>query len=156
MSLAFVQDGVLGQYPVTLSWLRKKFPNTSFSKKLEGADLSEFGVVKVVVPPEPTYNPDTQYLRQADAPTLDSNGVCTLSWQVINYTDKELANQAANAAAGVRNQRNQLLRDSDWTQLPDAHPVHAAAWAPYRQALRDVTAQPGFPHNVTWPEEPKV
>lgn len=53
-------------------------------------------------------------------------------------------------SASVRAERKRLLQESDWTQLPDA-PVDQARWAVYRQALRDITAQPGFPNNVTWP-----
>lgn len=54
----------------------------------------------------------------------------------------------------IRNQRNILLAESDWTQLPDA-PVDQTAWAAYRQALRDVTDQEGFPTNVVWPVKPE-
>lgn len=57
-------------------------------------------------------------------------------------------------AAQVRSHRDALLSSSDWTQMQDA-PVDRAAWAEYRQALRDVTDQEGFPENVTWPEPPK-
>lgn len=53
----------------------------------------------------------------------------------------------------VRAQRDILLTASDWTQVADA-PVDQAAWATYRQALRDIPAQAGFPDNVTWPEKP--
>lgn len=53
----------------------------------------------------------------------------------------------------VREKRDQLLAESDWTQTPDA-PLDRAAWARYRQALRDVTMQPGFPASVVWPEPP--
>ena len=53
----------------------------------------------------------------------------------------------------VRTDRNLRLQATDWTQVADA-PVDKAAWATYRQALRDVTAQDGFPWNVTWPESP--
>ena len=56
----------------------------------------------------------------------------------------------------VRAKRDQLLQESDWTQLPDAPSSDAQAWAAYRQALRDITSQPGFPYNVTWPKEPAV
>ena len=49
--------------------------------------------------------------------------------------------------------RQAALADSDWTQLPDVN-VDKAAWATYRQALRDITDQAGFPDNVTWPEKP--
>ena len=53
----------------------------------------------------------------------------------------------------VRQTRNQRLTISDWTQLEDS-PVDKAAWATYRQALRDVPEQEGFPWNVQWPEQP--
>ncbi len=49
--------------------------------------------------------------------------------------------------------RNHLLDKSDWTQMPDAK-ADRLAWAKYRQSLRDITAQPGFPENVIWPKEP--
>jgi hypothetical protein len=54
----------------------------------------------------------------------------------------------------VRAERDAKLKDSDWTQLSDA-PVDKDAWAVYRQALRDVPQQEGFPENVTWPEQPE-
>jgi hypothetical protein len=47
-------------------------------------------------------------------------------------------------ALEARVERNQLLAASDWTQVADA-PVDQAAWAVYRQELRDITAQIGFP-----------
>lgn len=59
----------------------------------------------------------------------------------------------AEQAKAIRTQRGEKLKDSDWTQVADA-PVDQAAWATYRQALRDISAQPGFPWTVTWPEMP--
>jgi len=59
----------------------------------------------------------------------------------------------AEQAKAIRDQRNSKLAACDWTQLADA-PVDDLVWAAYRQALRDVTAQAGFPWNVTWPVEP--
>lgn len=56
-------------------------------------------------------------------------------------------------AASVRAERDALLSSSDWTQMPDA-PVDQAAWATYRQALRDVTSKDGFPEAVVWPVAP--
>lgn len=53
----------------------------------------------------------------------------------------------------ARAKRNSLLAASDWTQVIDA-PVDQAAWATYRQALRDVTAQASFPEAVIWPVAP--
>ena len=53
----------------------------------------------------------------------------------------------------VRNTRNQLLKDSDWTQVLDV-PVDKDAWAIYRQELRDITSQEGFPFTIVWPVQP--
>lgn len=53
----------------------------------------------------------------------------------------------------ARKKRNDLLLESDWTQVPDA-PVDQAAWATYRQLLRDITAQDNFPFDITWPNPP--
>ena len=58
-------------------------------------------------------------------------------------------------AAEVRAERDTRLAASDWTQMPDYNGVNKAAWATYRQALRDVPAQAGFPWDVTWPEMPE-
>lgn len=57
-------------------------------------------------------------------------------------------------AAALREERNEKLTASDWTQVIDA-PVDQAAWAAYRQALRDLPLQDGFPLTVTWPTEPQ-
>ena len=54
----------------------------------------------------------------------------------------------------VRTQRDALLAASDWTQVSDA-PVDQQAWADYRQALRDVPSQSGFPSDVVWPDKPE-
>lgn len=63
------------------------------------------------------------------------------------------AQKTAEAWAGIRARRNELLAACDWTQLPDVSSANRAAWAEYRQALRDVTAQPD-PENVVWPVPP--
>ena len=57
------------------------------------------------------------------------------------------------AAAEVRTERDAKLTQSDWTQVADA-PVDKASWATYRQALRDIPSQAGFPNEVIWPVEP--
>lgn len=56
----------------------------------------------------------------------------------------------------VKAQREQLLLASDWTQIPNG-PLTSAqqtAWATYRQELRDITSQSGYPTNVVWPTPP--
>jgi ABC-type Fe3+-hydroxamate transport system substrate-binding protein len=69
------------------------------------------------------------------------------------YTPEEIA-ALSPTADDIRAQRNLLLATCDWTQVADA-PADQAAWASYRQELRDITSQPGFPANVVWPEPPR-
>ena len=59
-------------------------------------------------------------------------------------------------AADVRETRNTKLSASDWTHMVSDRTVeNQAAWATYRQQLRDITLQDGFPNEVTWPTEPE-
>lgn len=60
----------------------------------------------------------------------------------------------AKQADEVRKERNALLASTDWTQVADA-PVDKEAWAAYRKALRDITAQEAFPWAIEWPTQPK-
>ena len=59
----------------------------------------------------------------------------------------------AEQAKSVREQRTQKLNDCDWTQIADST-ADKTAWATYRQALRDITGQAGFPWTITWPDAP--
>jgi len=53
----------------------------------------------------------------------------------------------------LRIRRDRELSESDWTQVADA-PVNRAAWAEYRQALRDLPEQTVDPRQAVWPEPP--
>ena len=61
--------------------------------------------------------------------------------------------KSASEWARFRDIRDQLLAQCDWTQVPDA-PVDQAAWAAYRQALRDLPSNTVDPNNPQWPERP--
>ena len=71
---------------------------------------------------------------------------------VEDKTAEDIAADVASKSAQVRAQRNRLLADSDWTQVLDS-PVDKEAWAAYRQALRDLPEQEGFPE-VEFPHDP--
>jgi len=60
------------------------------------------------------------------------------------------------AAAEIRKERDVKLTESDWTQVADA-PVDKAAWATYRQALRDIPTHANFPNltETDWPTKPE-
>jgi hypothetical protein len=82
--------------------------------------------------------------------------------EIIKRTDAEINSEfktllLAALPGQVRSQRDGLLKASDWTQLADTAltPEEVKEWAVYRQELRDVTKQPGFPEVVEWPAEPE-
>jgi hypothetical protein len=81
--------------------------------------------------------------------TDDTGNVTSASQHEAAYKTIKDAEQAS----AVRQSRGDKLADSDWTQVADA-PVDKAVWATYRQALRDITTQDGFPWTVTWPDAP--
>ena len=72
--------------------------------------------------------------------------------------DAEEAAYAAGAndrkAIEVRTERNTKLAATDWTQVSDAPQAIKDSYVTYRQALRDVPLQSGFPWTITWPIAP--
>ncbi len=85
-------------------------------------------------------------VEQVDGKWYTKYGVNNMDVDAIAAKDEE-------QAKSVRASRTEKLKDSDWTQVADS-PVDQAAWATYRQALRDITAQEGFPWDIEWPEQP--
>ena len=83
-----------------------------------------------------------------------------VTWEAIQ---EKIVETSANEAKGsIRTQRDKLLAESDWVvtkaierNAQDGLGVQIpVVWLDYRQALRDIPQQAGFPENVTWPEEP--
>lgn len=129
------------------------FPNVSFpTSGIDVEFLAENSAMEVVVWEQ--FDLITEKQERTD-PYIKDGKVYTCLTRV--KTEAELQEDQTKELLAketqVRNQRNQLLKDSDWTQVLDA-PVDKPAWATYRQALRDVTAQEGFPFNVTFPNPP--
>ena len=94
----------------------------------------------------------------ADAPLADNwleiEGMADIGWTYNGVSFAPLPVDLTALAASAREKRNVLLQQSDWTQVADA-PVDQSAWAVYRQALRDITAQAGFPETINWPVAPE-
>lgn len=136
------------QYPVSEREIRVAHPNTSFPTPFRPPSGFE-----VVFPsPQPTHNALTETVRET-APVLTSKGHWEQRWEVVPLDQDVIDAKTEELAAAVRSTRNKRLAACDWTQLSDAQ-VNKDAWATYRQALRDVPAQPGFPFSVSWPSEP--
>lgn len=149
--LAFISNGVLTQYPIGLQDLKQAHPNTSFTLPLVASELTDFGVVEVVDTDQPAFDPRTQRIEESSPVLVD--GVWRQQWSITSLSADEIQAIEDSQAQSVRIERNRRLADCDWTQLIDA-PIDATPWVTYRQALRDITTQPGFPFNITWPTQP--
>jgi len=124
----------------SIGQLRRDNPRISFPKNLTDELLATFGVYSVATTPEP--NIDSKTHRHTSS-IEQVNGKWTQVWQVEPLSE-------AQASANVRAWRDMLLTNCDWTQVADA-PVDKQRWATYRQALRDISSQTGFPWEVSWP-----
>lgn len=141
------ENGVVTQYPYSYSQLIVDNPNTSFPESMPDNQLDSWGVFPVTEVAQPTPAPGEIVEEITPA---EINGVWTQQWNVRAATQQETDSQADE----VRSQRNRLLYECDWTQLSDA-PVNSLDWANYRQELRDVPNQAGFPWSVVWPTPPQ-
>jgi hypothetical protein len=114
------------------------------------AALEAAGLFEIVTDAEPTIT-DEQVAERGSL--ADRNGQPVIGWTIRAKTSDELDADTVTTATAVRRKRTELLNDTDWTQLADA-PADAATWATYRQALRDITKHPSFPHlsDNDWPE----
>ena len=153
---------------ITESEFLSEFPNTSFPQPLTLDVIQDFGYDPVLEGPQAETIPPYQY-SQRDG-VIEVNGqwfTHYIAGPVFqDYTDEQGVFHAASEqyeeycfqkdseqATAVRADRNQKLAVCDWTQLPDA-PVDHVAWANYRQDLRDISNQDGFPWTISWPQEP--
>ena len=129
------------------------FPNVSFPTT--GPD-SEFLTTNNLVLVKTWEEFDPANFNSVDIPFYIRDGL-VYSYELVEKTEIEKAEYQVKLSniksIELRDKRNQLLKDSDWTQVADA-PVDKTAWATYRQALRDITYQEGFPFNVIFPNPP--
>ena len=122
--------------------------NTSMPQQLTEATINELGGDVVFEGPQAQ---PTRYQVGFSDGVEEIQGKWYTKYSVADMDAEGIAAKDAEQATAVRTDRNKRLADSDWTQLADA-PVTGTAWATYRQALRDITAQAGFPWEITWPD----
>ena len=92
----------------------------------------------------------------SDFPNLVDGSTGGVGWSYSNDTlvaPPVTPKTAIELATEARKKRNQLLAATDWTAMADA-PTQATAMTTYRQALRDITSQSGWPTTINWPTKP--
>ena len=117
---------------------KKRNPNVSLPKVWNDSVLEVLGIDPVFETPKPSTTGSYKIVVR--------NGVeqdAAENW-VQSWLEKDMFS--------VRYDRDEQLAKTDWLGLSDV--TMSTEWAAYRQGLRDVPSQEGFPHNVTWPEKP--
>ena len=166
-------NGQPSQFPYSVGQFRRDNPLTSFPKDIPVEILRRNGVFPVAELAKPDFDqlvqtlvrdamPHKEIIRlktEADAtdPTTGEVDQAQVGQPIygnkwlIGYTVENKPQDQAETA--VRNQRNSLIAETDWMALSDN--TMTPEWATYRQALRDITAQAGFPYSVIWPTKPE-
>ena len=132
------------------SEFRALHPNVSLPFPLTTEVLNDFGADQVFEGPQPTL---TRYQVASQQGAVEIDGQWYTHWVAVDITDEAKTAKDAEQAKSVRQQRDEKLSACDWTQVADA-PVDKAVWATYRQALRDLPKEAGFPWTMTWPTAP--
>lgn len=141
--LRFNEDGST-IFPYTGSMFRAKHSRTSFPAEIPEEILNADGVYVVEVSEMPDFDPLT---HQVDWELKQGSGSKWVKqWNVTPLPEEE-------AARRVKALRSRTLAETDWCALSDVD--MSAEMRSYRQALRDITEQEGFPHSITWPEKPE-
>lgn len=153
---------VTGEVKSQGEW-RAANPNISMPRVWNQNVLDALNIEAVLEAPKPDAGPYQTVVR--NGVVKDAKGNWVTAWEVRDMfsddeestkAEKEAAYQAgldAEAAKAVRAERDRKLAETDWMALSDV--TMSAEMATYRQALRDITAQAGFPHSITWPVKPE-
>ena len=130
--------------------VRSLYPNTSFPSQWTPTLVEELGLDPVFETPAPTV---TRYQTAYKDGVEQVAGKWVWKWSISEMDDAAKAAKDAEAAKAVRADRDKRLAETDWTALSDV--TMSPEMAAYRQALRDVPSQAGFPHEITWPNKPE-
>lgn len=151
-----VVNGQPSGFPLTYSNFRLLYPQTSFPELPDNSFLVDFGYKVFVYTDQP---PIPQFETCADGPIVwdVAKDAYTNTYVFTPFTTEQMAAANQSQLAALTLQRNTLLYQCDWTQLPDVvlTPTVVANWRVYRQALRDYINAVVDPFNPpVWPTPP--
>lgn len=136
-------------YPYSINNLRQDNPNTSFPSEISEFVMNEFNLFEVRQTPKP--NDYTKNISEGTPILIE--GVYYQNWIQTNASASEINLRIQDKWTEIREIRNQLLQECDWTQLGDIPNETKSLWQTYRQQLRDVTSQEN-PFSIIWPVKP--
>ena len=136
-------------YPYSLQQLREDNPRISFPSEMTESVMNEFDIFEV----RPTPKPNDYTKNISEGTPILVEGVYYQNWEQTNASESEINLRIEIKWEEIRQIRNELLLECDWTQLADIPTEIKTSWQSYRQELRDVTTQSN-PFNIVWPVKP--
>ena len=134
------------------SEFRALHPNTSMPQLLTEATLKSFDAEVVFEGPQA--QPTRYQVAYRNGVEL-IDGKWYTKYSVSDMTAEAKTALDASQAKSIRDQRDRLIAETDWTQGKDIADSVSAKYTTYRQALRNVPTQSGFPWTVQWPTKPE-
>ena len=113
-----ITNGQVDQFPYTIGNLRSDNPHTSFPKNIPEATLNAWGVYRVVDQSIPSYDQKTHKIVIGAVSLMGDTW--TRARTIESKTQAEIDGDVLQASGMVREKRNRMLSESDWTQVSDA------------------------------------
>lgn len=145
-------SGSVTTYPYTIQNLKSDNPNISFPNILTDSVLNDFNVYSVVQ----VENGGDYTKNYVEGTPTQSGSLYLQNWTESDASSEDIETRKNEKWEEVRDIRDSLLSQSDWTQFQDT-PITGSKlteWQTYRQSLRDITNQEN-PYNITWPIKPE-
>jgi hypothetical protein len=145
--------GIAAEWFANSADLIVAFPQYSININPLPEELTQYEIYPVERVEVPLAS-DTQHIVRELPEFVD--GVWRDRLVLKDFTPEEIEQFTPNKVAQLKLERSRQLYETDWTQVPDnpLPPADREAWRVFREELRNLTSQTGFPWNIVWPTPP--
>lgn len=159
-----ILNNTIVKFPYSFADLQQENPYSNFGSNTdicylysstEDAIKTGCQIQSVYILDQPEYDISQKKIVHQSSPQLVNN-TWQLGWDIIDLTTNEKNELNFKQKIKIREERNRLLQETDWTQLKDS-PLDITKqneFLEYRKLLRDISNQPSFPWNIIWPNKP--
>lgn len=148
MAYAKIENGAVVKYPYTVAEIKADFPDVDFSNGFTDEVVAACSILDVKQGEIPAHSSSTHKFITTVEINSDGEAVAVVTAE---------RRRPEEAAYNLRNARDIALAKTDWLatkSLETGQPI-PSEYAAYRQALRDLPNQEGFPYDVIWPDQPR-